>query len=469
MIKAIRNVVGVSIIFMVGILFFVAYLEYRFDDDYYEKEDCIEVTVTSISREKISKPGKKYEYYAQVTYYTDSGHKKTGYMRDGMDKTTDIGDKITAVKDKYGTIRPVKRDWITWKYVEIGESNNTLLYLSIALMIGGIVYFILISMKQETVVCCIMTLCGIGLKIYSYIHEGALEIAIGRIGIGIMAIAIVMLLIVRAAMTKERTDSGLSTVNNEIDFNAMNEYSEEKVNRSPSIFKRMISLLGNKISSLGNKKYTYLGVVYFAVAMVLMGVGIYLIWGRGDYSGYKYVKAVVVDIEPYNTYEDGEVISRKYSAELEFCTDSGEKRTYITGCVFDEDNKDFHTGDELEVGYKGDKVVLLKKNSYTGKFEAYNSSNAVLFMVAGLFVLIGIYVATKMTSEGKKRFIRGIGWILFGISFEFGYVVLTGKARIVWIIGMPTLIGVLKCIRAILFMIKQRNEGINYGKAKNRK
>ena len=41
MIKAIRNVVGVSIIFIVGILFFVAYLEYRFDDDYYEKEDCI--------------------------------------------------------------------------------------------------------------------------------------------------------------------------------------------------------------------------------------------------------------------------------------------------------------------------------------------------------------------------------------------------------------------------------------------
>ena len=462
MIKAIRNVVGVSIIFIVGILFFVAYLEYRFDDDYYEKEDCIEVTVTSLSREKISKPGKKYEYYAQVTYFTDSGHKKIGYMRDGMDKKTDIGDKITAVKDKYGTIRPVKRDWITWKYVELGESNNTLLYLSIGLMIGGIVYFILISLKQEMIVCCIMTLCGIGLKIYSYIHEGALEIAIGRIAIAIITIAVVMLLIVRTAAVKKRTDSGLTIVNNEIDFNTINKYSTEKENKSPGIFKRITSIMGNK-------KYTYLGVIYFTVALILIGIGVYLIWGRGDYSGYKYVKAVVVDIQPYNTYEDGEVISRKYSAELEFYTDTGEKMTYITGCVFDEENKDFHRGDELEVGYKGDKVVLLKKNSNTGKYESYNSINSVLFMVAGLFVLIGIYVATKLTSEGKKRFIRGIGWILFGISFEFGYVVLSGQNKIVWIMGIPTLIGVIKCIRAILFMIKQRNEGINYRKAKNRK
>ena len=42
MIKALRNVVGVSIVFIVGILFFVGFLEFRFDGDYYEKEDCIE-------------------------------------------------------------------------------------------------------------------------------------------------------------------------------------------------------------------------------------------------------------------------------------------------------------------------------------------------------------------------------------------------------------------------------------------
>ena len=278
MIKALRNVVGVSIVFIVGILFFVGFLEFRFDGDYYEKEDCIEATITSLSREKISKPGKKYEYYAQVTYYTDSGHKKIGYMRDGMDKKTDIGDKITAVKDKHGTIRPVKRDWITWKYVELGESNNTLLYLSIGLMIGGIVYFILISLKQEMIVCCIMTLCGIGLKIYSYIHEGVLEIAIGRVAIAIITIAVVMLLIVRAAMVKKRTDSGLTDVNNEINFDAINQYSTEKENKSPGIFNRMTRLMGDK-------KYTYLGVIYFAVALVLIGIGVYLIWGRGDYSG----------------------------------------------------------------------------------------------------------------------------------------------------------------------------------------
>lgn len=457
MIKEIRNVAGVSVLFIVGFIFLVAFLEYRFDGDYYEKEDCFEVTITGLSREKISDPGKKYQYMAEVRYYTDSGHEKTSYMYEGMDKKTDIGDKFIVVKDQFGTINPVKRDWITWKYIETDESNNTLLFLSLGLLFSGVIYFILIPMKHEIIVCCIMAVSGILLKIYSLIHEGALELAIGRIGFGILIISILMMLIVRAAIGKVRTGSGLSVANNNAEFKVINNYPVD--NKSSGILKRITSLIGNKISGLGNKKYTYLGISYFIIAVLLVGIGIFLIWGRGEYSGYKYVKAVVIDVAPFHTYKDNEVVSTRYSAEVEFYTDAGEKRTYITGAVFDKEDKDFYRGDELEVGYKGNKATLLTKNEYTGKYEAYNSMNGLFFMVAGFLILIGIYVITKMTGEVAKRIARSISWILFGISFEFSYVVLSGSDKIVWLMGIFTLVGVIKLIRAFIFATKRERKG----------
>ena len=77
-------------------------------------------------------------------------------------------------------------------------------------------------------------------------------------------------------------------------------------------------------------------------------------------------------------------------------------------------------------------------------------------MLADMFFLIGIYMITKNTSIGTKKFVRAIGWILFGMLFEFCGIVSSGEDKIVYIRAIPTLIGVIKCIMFVIWIIRNR-------------
>ena len=78
-------------------------------------------------------------------------------------------------------------------------------------------------------------------------------------------------------------------------------------------------------------------------------------------------------------------------------------------------------------------------------------------MTASVLVVIGVYEITMMNSKEVKRFKRGLGWIAFGILFEFGCRVwMSGNEAKIGCI--PVIIGIYKCCRAIIWVIRGRDE-----------
>ena len=112
--------------------------------------------------------------------------------------------------------------------------------------------------------------------------------------------------------------------------------------------------------------------------------------------------------------------------------------------------------DKVLIGYKDNSATILEKNMYTGKYEAYDKYPIGWFMLADLFFLIGIYMITKNASIRTKKIMRAIGWILFGMLFEFSCIVSSGEDKIVYGRAIPTLIGVIKFILAVVWIIKER-------------
>ena len=106
---------------------------------------------------------------------------------------------------------------------------------------------------------------------------------------------------------------------------------------------------------MGETKYTYWGIAYLAAAFILVALGAYLTWGRGEYSGYKCTDGVVTELYPFECYSEDGVIGTDFAAKIEYVTDEGEKRI-----------------PELTVK-ASDNITGLEKNQYvTYEWKIYN-------------------------------------------------------------------------------------------------
>ena len=70
MLRALKNIIGGSLILIIGLIFFVAFLEGKFNTRYYDKEECVEATV--IYACQIRESG-QYSCNAIISYTTPSG------------------------------------------------------------------------------------------------------------------------------------------------------------------------------------------------------------------------------------------------------------------------------------------------------------------------------------------------------------------------------------------------------------
>ena len=91
MLRALKNIIGGSLILIIGLIFFVAFLEGKFNTRYYDKEECVEATVTHACQIKESG---RYSCNAVISYTTPSGKECQYYL-------TKIGGKRVDKTKKY--------------------------------------------------------------------------------------------------------------------------------------------------------------------------------------------------------------------------------------------------------------------------------------------------------------------------------------------------------------------------------
>lgn len=466
MFRKIKNVVGVSLILMVAFLLLIAFFEYKFDTYYYDKEDCVEATVIQV--QKIRDSG-RYTYNVVVEYTTPKGDVKQDTITKAPIKLTRIGKKTIVGCKENGDAKIVKRDWLTWKYIDKNDKTNGMFVASVCVLIVGLICFLLIPNAHGMIVAGIMTVAGIAIYTYSGIHSGALQTVIKSIGFGLVAIAVLLFYVQWRVIRREKTDINFGP---QSVYEPAKEKVVEKGKKRVGIFgwiKKGVVSFSHILKRIENVRSSYWAVLCFVIASVLAVSSVYLIWGRGEYSGYKCAEGIVIEVDEINTYEDNEIIKTEYAATVEYLTDTGEKRTYTTEYIFKKYDNGARTGDKLLVGYRDELATLLEKNMYTGKYEAYDKYSIGWLMLADMFFLIGIYMITKNASIRTKKIMRAIGWILFGMLFEFSFIVSSGEDKIVYGRAIPTLIGVIKLILAVVWIIKERkisqnNEDIEYNK-----
>lgn len=453
MIRTLRNIIGVSFALLLSFLLFIVFLEKRYDTYCYEKEDCVEATVTHVSL--IKKSG-RYSCDVSIEYTTPRGKQKEGYLTKLSDRGIRKGDKLLVGCDEDGDARLVKRDILTWKYIDKKNSSNGMLLGSFVVLIIGLFAYIMLSHKQGIAVSSIIAIFAIWLAKYSNIYSGNLLVAIERTCMVTTVISLLLIISRWIAMRRENT---------ECDFGTKEEYQLPKtkeVKQRKSRFS-IFGWIGKRIASLArtvkrieNVRSSYWAVLCFVIASVLAVSSVYLIWGRGEYSGYKYTTGEVEDLDALNTYKDNKIIRSSYAVTFEYVTDTGEKRTYTTDYTFEEREVDTFFEDKVLIGYKDDSATILEKNMYTGKYEAYDKYPIGWLMLADMFFLIGIYMITKNASIVTKKIMRAIGWILFGMLFEFSFIVSSGEDKIVCGRALFTIIGVIKFILAVVWIIKER-------------
>ena len=466
MIRTLRNIIGVSFALLLSFLLFIVFLEKRYDTYCYEKEDCVEATVTYVS---LIKTSGRYSCNVFIEYTTPDGERKEDYLTKISDRGIRKGDKLFVGCDEDGDARLVKRDLLTWKYIDKRNNANGMLIYSFVPLLIGLFGYIVLSHKQGIAVSSIIAIVGIWLAKYSNIYSGDLLLAIERTCMVTTVISFLLIISRWIAMRRENT---------ECDFGTKEEYPSPKtkeVKQGKSRFS-VFGWIGKRIASFGrtvkrieNVRSSSWAILCFVAASVLAVSSIYLIWGRGEYSGYKCTAGEIEDVDALNTYEDNEIVDSSYSVTFEYVTDKGEKRTYTTDYTFSKRELDIFYEDKILIGYKDDSATILEKNMYTGKYEAYDKYPIGWLMLADMFFLIGIYMITKNASIGIKKLVRAIGWILFGMLFEFSFIVSSGEDKIVYGRAIPTLIGVIKLILAVVWIIKeskisQNIEDIEYNK-----
>ena len=89
----------VSFALLLSFLLFIAFLEKRYDTYCYEKEDCVEATVTHVSL--IKKSG-RYSSNVSIEYTTPKGRQKEGYLTKLSDRGIRKGDKLLVGCDEDG-------------------------------------------------------------------------------------------------------------------------------------------------------------------------------------------------------------------------------------------------------------------------------------------------------------------------------------------------------------------------------
>ena len=451
MIRTLRNIIGVSFALLLSFLLFIVFLEKRYDTYCYEKEDCVEATVTHVSL--IKKSG-RYSSNVSIEYTTPKGRQKEGYLTKLSDRGIRKGDKLLVGCDEDGDARLVKRDLLTWKYIDKRNNANGMLIYSFVPLLIGLFGYIVLSHKQGIAVSSIIAIVGIWLAKYSNIYSGDLLLAIERTCMVTTVISFLLIISRWIAMRRENT---------ECDFGTKEEYPSPKtkeVKQGKSRFS-VFGWIGKRIASFGrmvkrieNVRSSSWAILCFVAASVLAVSSIYLIWGRGEYSGYKCTAGEIEDVDALNTYEDNEIVDSSYSVTFEYVTDKGEKRTYTTDYTFSKRELDIFYEDKILIGYKDDSATILEKNMYTGKYEAYDKYPIGWLMLADMFFLIGIYMITKNASIGIKKLVRAIGWILFGMLFEFSFIVSSGEDKIVYGRAIFTIIGVIKCILVVVWAVR---------------
>ena len=177
MIRTLRNIIGVSFALLLSFLLFIVFLEKRYDTYCYEKEDCVEATVTHVSL--IKKSG-RYSSNVSIEYTTPKGRQKEGYLIKLSDRGIRKGDKLLVGCDEDGDARLVKRDLLTWKYIDKRNNANGMLICSFVPLLMGLVGYIVLSHKQGIAVSSIIAIVGIWLAKYSNIYSGDLLLAIER-------------------------------------------------------------------------------------------------------------------------------------------------------------------------------------------------------------------------------------------------------------------------------------------------
>ena len=455
MFNKIKNVVGVSLILIVAFILLIGFLEKKFDTRYYEEEDCVEAVVTYVS--EIKESG-RYSYNAIIEYTTPKGKEGWYYLTKLSDRSIKKGKKLLVGCDEDGDATLVKRDFLTGKYVKKSDHTNAMLVPTVGVLIAGLVCFILIPNAQGMIVSIITMLQGIALCAYSFMHSDTLQVVIMCIGIGLAVISFLLVFIQRNAVKREN-DKLVSSINISDGLSKNNQLTLEELQlKAKEKSKKNKPTLRDKWIGLGNKRYIYLSIFYFTVAVIISIIATYLIWGRGEYSGYKYADAVVIEVDEFHTYEDDEIIRTRYAATLEYVTETGEKRTLITEYEFEEDDVGSEVGDELSVGYKGASATILEENMYTGRYEPYDKSPSGWYILAGIFVLIGTYMMTKLWPMWTKRFTRGIGWMILGMLFEFSAIISSGVDQIMLARSVFTVIGLYKCAKAYAPFIWERKE-----------
>ena len=455
MIRTLRNIIGVSFALLLSFLLFIVFLEKRYDTYCYEKEDCVEATVTHVSL--IKKSG-RYSSNVSIEYTTPKGRQKEGYLTKLSDRGIRKGDKLLVGCDEDGDARLVKRDLLTWKYIDKRNNANGMLICSFVPLLMGVLGYIVLSHKQGIAVSSIIAIVGIWLAKYSNIYSGDLLLAIERTCMVTTVISLLLIISRWIAMRRENTECNFGT-KEEYQLPKTKEVKQRKLRFSVFgwIGKRIASLC-RTVKRIENVRSSSWAVLCFVAASVLAVSSIYLVWGRGEYSGYKCTTGEIEDVDALNTYEDNEIVDSSYAVTFEYVTDKGEKRTYTTDYTFSKRELDTLYEDKVLIGYKDDSATILEENMYTGRYEPYDKSPSGWFILAGIFVLIGTYMMTKTWPMWTKRFTRGIGWMAFGMLFEFSAIISSGLDQIMIARSVFTVIGLYKCSKAYAPFVWERKE-----------
>ena len=454
MLRALKNIIGGSLILVIGLIYFVAILEGKFNTRYYDKEECVEATVTHASQIKESG---RYSCNAVVSYTTPRGKECQYYLTKIGGKRVDKTKKYLVGVNEFNNAVLVKRDILTGKYIRDKDYTNVLLIFTLAILLVGLFVYIFIPHIHGIIVSRVMIAFGVFLFGYSFIHDLALGTAIRILSILIVVISSWCIFSRHRAMLKENTECDFGTTESEDLYQVTASYRQEKKPKPEGKLKKLSRKIRIKYRGLGETKYTYWGIAYLVAAFILVALGAYLTWGRGEYSGYKCTDGVVTELYPFECYSEEGVIGTDFAAKIEYVTDEGEKRILNTDYIFGFRHDIVNLGEILKIGYKDDKVVILQKNYFTGKYQPYNALYPWLFMAASVLTIIGVYVITIMNSKEVKRFKRGLGWIAFGLLFDLCYtVIVCENGKITG--GLPAVIGVYKCCRAIIWVIRGRDE-----------
>lgn len=454
MLRALKNIIGGSLILIIGLIFFVAFLEGKFNTRYYDKEECVEATVTHACQVKESG---RYSCNAVISYTTPSGKECQYYLTKIGGKRVDKTKKYLVGVNEFNNAVLVKRDILTGKYIRDKDYTNVLLIFTLAILLVGMFVYIFIPHIHGIIVSGVMIAFGVFLFGYSFIHDLALGTAIRILSILIVVISSWCIFSRHRAMLKENTECNFGTTESEDLYQVTASYRQEKKPKPEGKLKKLSRKIRIKYRGLGETKYTYWGIAYLVAAFILVALGAYLTWGRGEYSGYKCADGVVMELYPFEYFDEEGLTDTDFAAKIEYVTDEGEKRIFNTDYIFGFRHDIVNLGEILKIGYKDDKVAILQKNYFTGKYQPYNALYPWLFMAASVLVFLGAYVISEKNSKEVKRFKRGLGWIAFGLLFDLCYTVIVCESGKITG-GIPAVIGVYKCCRAIIWVIRGRDE-----------